>query len=108
MIHRQPSSSGSTPIRLVLIAAIVVVIAGAFAYTAGWLTPARLTPDKIVSSLAPPAGAALGFRRNHAKGICFTGTFEANGAGAALSKAQVLSKGAYPVTGRFNLAVDDP
>lgn len=108
MIHRQPSSSGSTLIRLVLIAAIVVVIAAAFAYTAGWLTPARLTPEKIVGSLAPPAGAALGFRRNHAKGICFTGTFEANGAGVALSKAQLFSKGAYPVTGRFNLAVADP
>ncbi|MES1264315.1 MAG: catalase family peroxidase, partial [Variovorax sp.] len=91
-----------------LIAAIIAVIALAFAWTAGWLTPTRITPDKIVDTLAPPAGAALGFRRNHAKGICFTGTFEANGAGVALSKAQVFSVGAYPVTGRFNLAVVDP
>ncbi|MEJ8857598.1 catalase family peroxidase [Variovorax robiniae] len=94
--------------RLVLIAAIVAVIVLAFAWTAGWLTPSRITPGKIVDTLAPKGGAALGFRRNHAKGICFTGTFESNGAGADLSKAQILSKGAYPVTGRFNLAVADP
>lgn len=108
MIERPPLPAGSTAGRLVLIAAVVAVIAGAFAYTAGWLTPNRLTPARIVGSLAPPGGAALGFRRNHAKGICFTGTFEANGAGTALSKAQMLATGSYPVTGRFNLAVADP
>jgi catalase len=108
MIERPPPPGGSTSGRLALIALVVAVIAGAFAYTAGWLTPNRLTPAKIVGSLAPPGGAALGFRRNHAKGICFTGTFEANGAGTALSKAQMLANGSYPVTGRFNLAVADP
>ena len=49
-----------------------------------------------------------GHRRNHAKGICFTGTFEANGAGSTLSKAQVFRNGSYPVIGRFNLGVPDP
>jgi catalase len=34
--------------------------------------------------------------------------FEANGAGVALSKAQVFQKGSYPVIGRFNLGVPDP
>ncbi|MEB0113673.1 catalase family peroxidase [Variovorax sp. RTB1] len=101
-------SAGSTPARLALIAAVVAVIAAAFAYTAGWLSPDRVTQTKIVDNLAPPGGAALGFRRNHSKGICFTGTFDSNGAGAALSKAQVLSPGSFPVTGRFNLAVADP
>ena len=91
-----------------LIAVVVVVIAAAFAYTAGWLTAGRLTPAKVVDTLAPPTGPALGFRRNHAKGICFTGTFEANGAGTALSKAQMFAAGTYPATGRFNLAVADP
>ncbi len=42
------------------------------------------------------------------KGICFTGVFAANGAGSALSKAQVFSSGQYPVLGRFNLATADP
>ena len=72
---------------LLFIAAVVGVAAIAFAYTAGWLSPHRLTPKKLVAGLAPPGGPALGHRRNHAKGICFTGTFEANGAGAALSRA---------------------
>ena len=108
MIERQSPPDGATSGRLVLIAVLVVAIAAAFLYTAGWLTPSRLTPAKIVDTLAPPTGAALGFRRNHAKGICFTGTFEANGAGTALSKAQMFATGTYPVTGRFNLAVADP
>ena len=57
----------------------------------------RLRPD-----------AALGHRRNHAKGICFTGVFEANGAGSELSKAPVFARGQYPVLGRFNLGTPNP
>src|ERR1700720_1247068 len=92
---------------LVLIAVIIGTGAAAFAYTAGWFSPRRLTPDKLVEALAPSAGPSLGHRRNHAKGICFTGEFEANGAGSELSKAQVFSRGQYPVLGRFNLATAD-
>ena len=92
---------------LVLIAVIIGAGAAAFAYTAGWFSPQRLTPDKLVAALAPPTGPALGHRRNHAKGICFTGEFEANGAGSELSKAQVFARGHYPVLGRFNLATAD-
>jgi catalase len=92
---------------LVLIAVVIGAGAAAFAYTAGWFSPQRLTPGKMVAALAPPTGAALGHRRNHAKGICFTGVFEANGAGSAFSKAQVFTRGQYPVLGRFNLATAD-
>lgn len=93
---------------LVLIAVVVGGSAAAFAYTAGWLSPQRLTPDKLVDAFTPPAGEPLGHRRNHAKGICFTGTFEANGAGSELSYAQAFTRGQYPVLGRFNLGVPDP
>src|SRR5277367_1265576 len=92
---------------LLIIATVVGVAAVAFAYTAGWLSPHRLTPEKLVAGLAPPGGPSLGHRRNHAKGICFTGTFEANGDGSALSKAPVFARGQYPVVGRFNLATAD-
>src|ERR1700739_2924431 len=105
-----PSPASLKPMRpgpLVFIAVVVGVAAIGFAYTAGWLSPQRLTPRKLVSALAPPGGPALGHRRNHAKGICFTGTFEANGEGSALSKAQVFVRGQYPVVGRFNLAPAD-
>ena len=93
---------------LVLIAAVVAFGAVAFAYTAAWFSPGKLTPGRLVDAFAPPSGPALGHRRNHAKGICFTGVFEANGAGAELSTAQALAKGAYPVVGRFNLGTPNP
>ncbi len=108
MVQSPPSQKSFRPGPVVIIAAVVVIAAVAFAYTAGWLSPHRLTPKKIVAALAPPGGPALGHRRNHAKGICFTGTFEANGAGSALSKAKVFVPGQYPVVGRFNLATADP
>ncbi len=80
-----------------------------FAYTAGWFSPfERLTPTRLVDALAPAAGPSLGHRRNHAKGICFTGEFDANGAGAELSKAQVfLFAGSIRCSERFNLATAD-
>ena len=83
--HRPPARSvfGS----LVLIAVVIGVVAGAFSYTAGWFSQ-RLTPNKMVDALTPPTGEPLGHRRNHAKGICFTGMFEANGAAVALSEAR--------------------
>ncbi|WP_131114353.1 catalase family peroxidase [Lichenihabitans psoromatis] len=103
-----PSSARSVIGPLVLIAAVVAGGAAAFAFTAGWFSPQRLTPVKLVDALAPPTGPALGHRRNHAKGICFTGAFEANGAGSALSTAQVFASGRSPVVGRFNLGTPDP
>jgi catalase len=92
---------------LVLIAVIILGGAAAFAYTAGVFSPHRLNGDKMVDALAPPGGPALGHRRNHAKGICFTGVFEANGNGSALSRAQVFTHGQYSALGRFNLGTAD-
>ena len=94
---------------LALIAAVVAFGAAAFAYTAGWFSPDRLTPTKLVAAFkSPQPGAPLGHRRNHAKGICFTGIFESNGAGSELSRAQVFAKGQYPALGRFNIGTPNP
>jgi len=93
---------------LALIAVIVGSAAGAFAYTAGWLSPDRLTSTKLVAGFGPVTKEVLGHRRNHAKGICFTGVFESNGSGAEISRAQVFSKGQYPALGRFNLGTTNP
>src|SRR3977135_830198 len=93
---------------LLLIAVVIGGAAATFAYTVGWFSPQRLTPDKLVDAFTPPTGVPLGHRRNHAKGICFTGMFEANGAGAALSRGQVFTRGQYPALGRFNLGTPDP
>ncbi|MDY0870902.1 catalase family peroxidase [Dongia rigui] len=101
-------SPGSPFVSLAVITGVIAIIVGAFAYTGGWLSPDRLSGAKLVEALTPPTGPALGHRRNHAKGICFTGQFEANGNGTALSKAQVFTAGQYPVIGRFNFSTPDP
>jgi catalase len=92
---------------LVGIGVAVGIVAITFVFTAGWLSPHRLTPTKLVAALNP-GGPALGHRRNHARGICFTGTFDANGAGSELSKARFFARGDYAVVGRFNVAGGDP
>jgi catalase len=104
----RPTSNTAAFRSLVLIAVVVAALVAAFAFTAGWLSPGRLTPARLVNGLAPPGGATLGFRRNHAKGICFSGDFESNGEAVALSKAPMFAPGSYPVTGRFNLATPNP
>src|ERR1700740_399998 len=95
--------------QLALIAVIVGLGVAAFAYTAGRVSPERILPAKLGDAFPPPgAKPPLGHRRNHAKGICFTGTFEANGNGSELSRATVFERGQYPVVGRYNLATADP
>ena len=94
--------------RLAAIGAIVLVAAILFAYTGGWLSPHRLTPDRMVAALSDRGGNPLGHRRNHSKGICFTGTVEANGAGVRLSTAPMFASGSYPVIGRFAIATGNP
>src|ERR1700743_1492108 len=108
MVQSPASPKPLRPGRLAIIAAVICVAAISFAYTAGVLSPHRLRPREIVAALAPPGGPALGHRRNHAKGICFTGTFEANGEGSVLSKASVFVRGQYPIVGRFNLGTPNP
>jgi catalase len=91
---------------LAIIAVVAGGLAGAFAYTAGWLSPDRLSPNQVADAFGPKVVA--GHRVNHAKGICFVGTFHASGAGAALSTAPMLAKGDFPIVGRFNLGTPDP
>src|SRR6478609_1719326 len=101
-LHAQFQAFRSVIGSLVAIGAVVGGSAAAFAYTAGWFSPQRFTPDKLIEALAPPGGPSLGHRRNHAKGICFTGVFESNGSGVEHSRAQVFEPGRYPAMGRFN------
>jgi catalase len=93
---------------LALIGGVVFIAAFAFAYVGDWLTPGRLTPGRMVTALSDRGGNPLGHRRNHAKGMCFTGVFEANGAGSQYSVAPMLVAGRYPVVGRFAIAVGNP
>ncbi len=90
--------------RFTVIAALLVVIVGLFLYAGGWLTPHALTPAAMVNTFEQLNGKHPGFRRNHARGVCITGYFESNGAGQALSKAQLFGPGRVPIVGRFALA----
>jgi catalase len=91
-------------VRLGAIGAVMLSVTGAFAYTGGWLSPARLTPDRMMAAFRDANGTHVGFRRNHAKGVCVTGWFDSSGQAAAISKAAVFRSGRVPVVGRFALA----
>ena len=95
-------------LRLALIGIIILAFTAGFAFAAGWLSPDRLSPADIVDSLQINSGVHPGFRRAHAKGLCIEGTFQANGNGAALSKAQVFMPGEVPVIGRFSTGGGQP
>ena len=109
----KPSVPNSEPVcapcRLAAIGAVVAALAGGFAYTAGWLTPARLTTSRIINTFEAVAGQPHpGYRRNHAKGLCVEGYFDSNGNGAAPSHAMVFAPGRTPVTGRFAVPGGNP
>src|SRR5580704_11552804 len=99
-----PVSRAGVLVRLGAIGAVMLSVAAAFAYAGGWLSPARLTQDKMMAAFKDANGVHAGLRRNHAKGVCVTGWFESSGQAAALSKAQVFGPGRVPVVGRFALA----
>lgn len=95
-------------LRLAAIGAILAGAAGLFAYAGGRLTPRQLTQDDVIDTFESINGVHPGFRRNHAKGVCFRGWFESNGNGVALSRAAVFPPGRIPVLGRFSLAGGQP
>ena len=99
---RSPATS------LAIIAATVGALALLFLYTAGWFSPDRLAPGRYIAALAPRGGPALGHRRNHAKGVCATGLFQSNGAGAQLTTAPMFRPGSYPIDARFSLGSAQP
>lgn len=87
---------------------ILAGVVGAFAYTGGYLTPGELTQARIIDRFQALNGVHPGFRRNHAKGVCATGSFASNGAGAKFSRAAVFAPGSVPVVGRFAMAIGKP
>jgi catalase len=106
-----PPRSTRLLLRYVFLASTLVGVAGAFAWTAGWLaleSPPRVTSQRIIDGFEGMTGRHPGFRRNHAKGICIGGYFESNGQAAWLSKASVFKAGTYPLIGRLSMPGSDP
>ncbi|MDE1918256.1 MAG: catalase family peroxidase [Sphingomonadales bacterium] len=102
-------TSRNTFLPMALIGTIVVALATAFAWVAGIIGPHRQSGGDIVNALEANAGGAhAGYRRAHAKGLCFSGSFTTNGAGLALSPASMFQPGTYPVIGRFSLGGGNP
>ena len=101
-------SPGALVLRFSLIGAVLAGAVGLFAHLGGWFTPHALTPDSMIDTFQKVNGEHPGFRRNHAKGVCFRGYFESNGRGTELSKAELLHSGRTPVIGRFALAGGQP
>ncbi|PIK73712.1 catalase, partial [Methylobacterium frigidaeris] len=96
-------------LRLSAIGAVLAASAGTFAYAGGWLSPGVLTPARLVDRFEQVNGPHPGFRRNHAKGLCVSGSFAADGTGARLSKASLFAPGRVtPVEGRVALAGGQP
>ncbi len=95
-------------VRLGAIGAVILSVVGAFGYLGGWFTPYDLTPARFIDTFEQVNGTHPGFRRNHAKGVCVSGSFESNGQGVSLSKAIVFKPGRMSVLGRFALAGGQP
>ncbi|MEO7068844.1 MAG: catalase family peroxidase [Rhodanobacter sp.] len=103
------SSRRRTWLALLAIALIVAVVAFAFAWVAGWLTPNRLTSQRFTNAIETTNGQIYrGFRRAHAKGICVAGYFEGSGQGVALSSASMFAPVRTPFVGRLSIGGGSP
>lgn len=65
-------------------------------------------PEDVVGALEKITGVHAGLRRNHAKGTCAVGSFQATDAAKALSSSQLFSGQTIPVVARFSLAGPNP
>jgi catalase len=74
-----PAGNARVLVRLGAIGAVMLSVAGAFAYVGGWLSPVRLTQDRMMAAFQDANGIHAGFRRNHAKGVCVSGWFDSSG-----------------------------
>src|ERR1700712_4106645 len=90
-------------LRLGAIGAVMLGIIAVFAYVGGFLSPNRVTPERLIGALAL-TGSEHGFRRNHAEGLCGLGTFQSSGQAVRVSKAAVFAPAPVPVVARFAIA----
>lgn len=108
MTH-SPLSFRQTLARLLLIAAAPLALILLFLWAGGWLTPQRLSADRLTGALEQTGGKHPGYRRNHAKGVCVTGDFISSGNASVISRAALFAQGSHAqVTGRLAIAGGNP
>lgn len=90
------------------IAAAPILLLSGFAWAAGWIGPPRIGGGTITGALEANAGKHEGYRRAHAKGVCFTGYFEASGGARVLSRTPLLRSGRHAAIGRFSTGGGNP
>jgi len=110
LLRRVLGLPADVPVLLPLgaIACAGALLVAGYAYAAGWATPRRLTPVRIVDTFQADFGQHAGYRRNHAKGICVVGHFDGSGLASAYSSASVFQPIRVPVIGRFGIPGGNP
>lgn len=90
----------------------IAVLLGSTALALIWaaqgFNASQASPQQIADQFEHNAGFQAGFRRNHSKGVCVTGYFEAQGDASAHSKATLFQAGRTPVIGRFAIGGSNP
>ena len=107
-MNKPSLTTGQILTLLAAIAVVPLIVITLFLWAGGWLTPEKLTSDKLITVLQKSGGEHPGYRRNHAKGVCINGNFAANGNASALSRAGLFAPGETPVIGRFAIAGGNP
>ncbi|MFV3406298.1 MULTISPECIES: catalase family peroxidase [Pseudomonas] len=103
-----PLNGPAKALRLAAIGTTLAALGAGFAYAAGWIGTPTLTPQRIIDTFEAQAGKHPGYRKNHAKGLCVSGYFQASGQAAKLSSARVFSQQQVPVIGRFAIGGANP
>ena len=68
----------------------------------------QTSPEALVSALISVYGSHPGFRKNHAKGTCATGSFVSLPETTSYSRSALFSGETIPVVARFSLGGGDP
>ena len=68
----------------------------------------QTSPVELIKALVDVYGSHPGFRKNHAKGTCATGSFVGMPETTAYSRSQLFSGATIPVVARFSLGGGNP
>jgi catalase len=68
----------------------------------------QTSPEALISVLESVFGSHPGLRKNHAKGMCTTGSFVGLPEATAYSRSALFSGATIPVVARFSIGGGDP